>query len=162
MTLLVLSLGSNIEAPKNSMMAITALREKFGDLAISTIYESESVGFSGNNFLNFVASVETQFALQGICDYLKNLENCLGRKRTKSRFSDRTIDIDILLFGDSTGQECGLDLPRGEILCNAFVLRPLAELHPDLEHSKLGVSYKNLWRAFDKNDQKLQPTNLRF
>ncbi len=162
MTLLVLSLGSNIEAPKNSMMAITALREKFGALAISTIYESEPVGFSGNNFLNFVASVETQCALQDISDYLKTLENRLGRKRTKSRFSDRTIDIDILLFGDSTGQKCGLDLPRGEILYNAFVLRPLAELHPDLEHSKLCVSYKNLWRAFDKNDQKLQPTNLTF
>ncbi|MDG2141471.1 MAG: 2-amino-4-hydroxy-6-hydroxymethyldihydropteridine diphosphokinase [Gammaproteobacteria bacterium] len=162
MTLLVLSLGSNIEAPKNTKMAIMALREKFGTLAISTIYESESVGFSGNNFLNSVVSVETDFPLQGISDYLKNLESYLGRKRTKSRFSDRTIDIDILLFGDSTGQECGLELPRGEILCNAFILRPLAELHPELEHSKIGVSYKSLWKGFAKDDQKLQPTNLRF
>ena len=161
MTLLALSLGSNVDAPKNLLDAITALRSKFGVLAISTIYESKAIGFSGDNFLNFVVSVETSYSLKDVFDYLKDLENDMGRNRTKARYSDRTIDIDILLFGDSTGEECGLDLPRAEILYNAFILRPLAELHPQLKHTVLDVSYKNLWNAFDNKNQKLWPTKIK-
>tara|TARA_B110000014_G_C19678713_1_gene356062 strand:+ start:61 stop:549 length:489 start_codon:yes stop_codon:yes gene_type:complete len=161
MTLVALSLGSNVDAPKNVLDAITALRSKFGVLAISTIYESEAIGFSGDNFLNFVVSAETSYSLKDVFDYLKDLENDMGRNRTKPRYSDRTIDIDILLFGDSTGEECGLDLPRAEILYNAFILRPLAELHPQLKHTVLGVSYKNLWNAFDNKHQKLWPIKVR-
>jgi len=162
MTLLVLSLGSNIDASKNVVSAVTALKKKFGVLSISNIYESEALGFSGENFLNFVASVDTNYSLQDIFDYLKKLETRMGRNRDEPRFSDRTIDVDILLYGDSDGKECGLELPRPEILYSAFVLRPLAELHPDLKHAKHGVSYKQLWNQFDSEDQRLWPASINF
>lgn len=155
MTLLVLSLGSNVDARANMLLAVKCLRRKFGVLSMSPVYESEAVGFSGSNFLNLVASVESSFSLEEIKGYLKRLEDSLGRERDKPKFSDRPIDIDILLFGDSNGEDSSLSLPRAEILSNAFVLRPLAELHPDLQHSALGSSFDQLWNDFDKTEQKL-------
>ena len=160
MTLLVLSLGSNVEPKVNIKLAVKSLRGKFGELSVSRVFESEAVGFEGNNFLNLVASGESEASLEDIQNFLKMLEDDMGRERDKPKFSDRPIDIDILLFGDSTGEECGLSLPRAEILSSAFVLRPLAELHPKLKYAPLDLCFDELWNAFDKTQQKLWPIDL--
>ena len=102
MSLLILSLGSNVNAIANIGYAIESLRQEFGDLALSTVYESEAVGFSGDNFLNLAASVDCDVPLKEIVAYLKELENSLGRDRSQPKFSDRTIDIDILVCGLET------------------------------------------------------------
>ena len=102
MTLLVLSLGSNVEPKVNIKLAVESLRKKFGELLLSSVYESEAVGFQGNNFLNLVTSGESDASLEEVQNYLKMLEDYMGRERNKPKFSDRPIDIDILLFGDST------------------------------------------------------------
>tara|TARA_B100001029_G_C14988613_1_gene410618 strand:+ start:608 stop:988 length:381 start_codon:yes stop_codon:yes gene_type:complete len=124
------------------------------------VYESEAVGFKGDNFLNMVASVECKISLEAAQNYLKVLEDRMGRNRDMPRFSDRTIDIDILLYGESTGEECGLSLPRSEILSSAFVLCPLAELHPHLKYFPLNLSFEELWSNFDKTEQKLWAIDL--
>ena len=160
MTLLVLSLGSNVEPRVNLQLAVESLRRKFGKLSLSKVYESEAIGFEGNNFLNVVASVECKLSLGAIQNCLKELEDQMGRDRNMPRFSDRTIDIDILLYGDSKGEEFGLSLPRPEILSSAFVLCPLAELHPDLKYFPLNLSFKTLWGEFNKTDQKLWAIDL--
>ena len=160
MTLLVLSLGSNVEPKVNIQLAVKALRRKFGELSLSRVFESEAVGFEGNNFLNLVASGESESSLEDVQNSLKMLEDDMGRERDKPKFSDRPIDIDILLFGDSTGEECGLSLPRAEILSSAFVLRPLAELHPKLKYPPLNLCFDELWDVFDKTQQKLWPIDL--
>ena len=160
MTLLVLSLGSNVEPKVNIKLAVESLRKKFGELLLSSVYESEAVGFQGNNFLNLVTSGESDASLEEVQSYLKMLEDDMGRERDKPKFSDRPIDIDILLFGDSTGEECGLSLPRAEILSSAFVLRPLAELHPKLKYFPLNLCFGELWDVFDKTQQKLWPIDL--
>ena len=162
MTLLVLSLGSNLEPKVNIPLAVESLRRKFGKLSLSKVYESEALGFRGDNFLNLVASVECKVSLESVQNYLKLLEDRMGRDRNMPRFSDRTIDIDILLYGDSAGEECGLSLPRPEILSSAFVLCPLAELHPRLKYFPTNISFEELWGNFDKTEQKLWAIDLCF
>ena len=90
MTLLVLSLGSNLEPRVNIPRAVKFLRQKFGKLSLSRVYESEAIGFKGDNFLNLVASVECYVSLGVVQSYLKLLEDCMGRDRDMPRFSDRT------------------------------------------------------------------------
>ena len=138
------------------------MRKEFGELTLSMVYESEAIGFSGDNFLNLTLATNTDRPLEQIIDLLKELEDSLGRDRSQARFSDRTIDIDILIYGDERGTEYGLSLPREEILQNAFVLRPLAETHPELQHPETGQSYGELWEQFDQESQKLWATAIQF
>lgn len=159
---LILSLGSNVNARTNIGAAIEALRKEFGELTLSTVYESEAVGFTGDNFLNLVLSTQTEKPLEEIVSSLKHIEDSMGRNRTLPKFADRTIDIDILIFGEENGASCGLNLPRAEILTNAFVLQPLAEILPGLSNSQTGKTYQQLWEQFDQASQKLWPTDLRF
>ncbi|MDA1369839.1 MAG: 2-amino-4-hydroxy-6-hydroxymethyldihydropteridine diphosphokinase [Proteobacteria bacterium] len=155
MPLLSLSLGSNIDPAENIRRAARALQQEFGEITCSAVFESEAIGFDGDNFLNLVVITETQVDLQPIVLFLKQLEDQLGRDRTQPRFSGRPIDIDILSFGDETGHDCGIELPRAEITRNAFVLKPLAELLPDVVHKETGRTHAALWEAFDKAGQRL-------
>jgi|TARA_B100000809_G_scaffold69238_1_gene66459 2-amino-4-hydroxy-6-hydroxymethyldihydropteridine diphosphokinase len=158
---LSLSLGSNIDAASNIRKAVAALRAEFDNLRCSTVYESEALGFSGDNFLNLVVVAETDKRLAAVLVYFKQLEDSLGRDRSQQGFSPRTIDLDILTYsdehGEHTGSDCGIVLPRPEITSNAFVLRPLAELLPAQIHIGTGVSFSHLWADFDKPSQRLWP-----
>ena len=100
---------------------------------------------------------ETDKGLEDVSIFLKELEDKLGRDRQKARFSGRTMDIDILLFGSESGDSSGIELPRPEITENAFVLQPLAELLPDEVHSVTGKTYLELWQEYDKSKQRLWP-----
>lgn len=157
MPLLTLSLGSNIQPNKNIVLAVDRLRNRFGNVQCSTVYESEAVGFDGDNFLNLVVAVETEEDIKTVNSFLKRLEDDSGRDRSASKYSGRTMDIDILTCGDLCGCHGGVTLPRGEILEHAFVLQPLAQLLPDMKHPQLGRSYKELWQEFDHPEQKLWP-----
>lgn len=157
MPTLVLSIGSNINAATNLRRAHKALLAQFGNMQCSTVYESEAVGFAGDNFLNLVAVIVTDMPLSDIAGSLKQIEDDLGRDRQQPKFSGRTIDIDVLTYGDANGQDCGMELPRAEITCNAFVLQPLAELLPEQMHQPTGQTYAQLWQGFDKSKQNLWP-----
>lgn len=135
--------------------ACELLRAHFGALQLSTVYESESVGFAGDNFLNLAVSVQTGEALGEIKQFLKNLEDSMGRDRSRPRFSERIIDVDILFYGDSDGTEADMELPRKEITRNAYVLCPLAELEPETVHRPTGKTYSQLWQEYDKARQPL-------
>jgi len=152
-----LSLGSNIDAENNLRKAIAVLRAQYSSLELSSVYESESVGFDGDNFLNLVAVLETERSLTETKQFLKSLEDEQGRDRSSPRFSGRTLDIDILTWDDSVGEIEGVSLPRDEIVKNAFVLQPLAELLPQQTHPVLKQTFEKLWAEYDKNKQKLWP-----
>ena len=160
MTTLALSIGSNIDAEFNIRAALNELRTEFENIRCSTIYESKAIGFDGDNFLNFAVLADTDKTLADVAAFLKHLEDKLGRDRQQVRFSGRTMDIDILLFGDESGVSCGIELPRPEITENAYVLQPLAELLPESVHPGTGVSYGDLWQGYDKAKQKLWPAAL--
>lgn len=160
MPLLTLSIGSNIDPDPNVRLAVKLLRRKFPDLVCSPVYESETVGFDGDNFLNLVAATRTEEKLANISHYLKSLEDDLGRDRSQPGFSGCTMDVDILTYGDLCGDYDGVQLPRGEILENAFVLRPLADLLPEQVHPLEKLSYRQLWSAFNKPEQRLWPVEF--
>ncbi len=150
-----LGIGSNI-APRESIASgLAALREEFGQLEASSVYESESVGFTGPRFWNLVVSINTALDLLPLQDRLRAIEYTHGRPINAARNSSRALDIDILLYGDYCGFYEHLELPRPEIHYNAFVLRPLAELAPDRALPNINISLRELWQRFDQAKQPL-------
>lgn len=142
------SLGANIEPEQNLALAIEALRDRFGEVDLSPIYRSRAVGFEGPPFLNLVAAFDTVLTPEAIVTMLRSIEDWQGRDRSAPRFSSRPLDMDLLLYGGEVIRRGELRLPRDEILEQAFVLRPLAELAPDLIHPLVGQSMAALWREF--------------
>lgn len=159
MSRVYISIGSNIERYRHVTAALDALAEWFGDLVISPVYESESVGFDGSDFLNLVVGINTVVSVGELTRRFKQLEAENGRKAGAPKFSPRTLDLDILTYGDASGNKEGVELPRSEILKNAFVLRPLADIAPDERHPVCGQSYRQLWQDYDTG-QKLWPVDF--
>lgn len=155
-----LSLGSNIDAHNNLRAGMQDLRKHYGSLQVSTIYESEAVGFAGDNFLNFVVGLDTDEDVHTVQASMSRIEQAHGRVRGAEKFSSRTLDIDILLYDDLVINENGLHLPRDEIEKYAFVLQPLAELAPNLRHPLNGRTYAQLWQAFDRDKARQWPLAL--
>jgi 2-amino-4-hydroxy-6-hydroxymethyldihydropteridine diphosphokinase len=147
MTRVYLSLGSNVDPEKHLRSAIAELREKFGDIDVSPTYRFPAVGFDGPDFLNLAAGIDTDLSATVLNDWLHALEDRHGRRRDVPRFSNRTLDIDIVLFGDEI--ICGpdnLDVPRKELM-QTFVMQPLADIAPDTMHPVLLCSIGDLWRS---------------
>jgi len=160
MALLTLSLGSNLQPALHIEKALDGLAEVFGELRLSSVFESEAVGFSGGNFLNMVVATETDLPLLTISQLIKELETRHGRQRDQVRFSSRTLDIDILTLGDLCGTHDGIVLPRPEITVNAYVLWPLSQVCPACVDPHSGQRYSELWAAYDKTRQALWPVDF--
>ena len=160
MTSVYLSLGSNINRHQHILAGLDALENLLGDLVISSVYESKSVGFNGSNFFNLVVGAHTELALADLSEALKRIEDDNGRVRSGPKFSPRTLDIDILTYGNFVGRDQGIELPRAEITQNAFVLLPLAQIAADTKHPQLLTTYADLWRNYDKNSQTLWPIDF--
>lgn len=142
-----LSLGSNQEPRRHLALALRELRERFGDLVVSTAYRFPAVGFDGPDFVNLAAVIATDLPPQELNDWLHALEDRHGRRRDVPRFSDRTLDVDIVLYGDAVLSGSGnLQLPRDE-LRHAFVLLPLAQIAPEVLVPGRGLSLGQLWRT---------------
>lgn len=150
-----LGVGSNIERERYIVAGLDALAVLFGELALSSVYDSEAIGFEGQPFLNLVVGVETVLSPGELSRRLRHIEFEHGRPVNATRFSPRQLDIDILTHGQLTGSIEGVELPRPEILENAFVLCPLAELAGGEVHPLAGKSYAELWRAYDRDAQAL-------
>ena len=130
MTRAYLSLGSNIEPEKHLCAALAELRARFGAVEVSPAYRFPAVGFDGPAFINLAAAIDTDLDAQALNDWLHALEARRGRRRDVPRFSSRTLDIDIVLFGDQVLKGTGnLDIPRPELL-QTFVLQPLVDIAP--------------------------------
>lgn len=157
-----ISIGSNIDAEKNIRLAIHALQEHYGKLILSSVYESEAVGFKGDNFLNLVVGLKTEEDVYTVAASLRKIEDEHGRDRSGPRFSPRTVDLDLLLYDDLILQEEGLDIPRDEITKNAFVLLPLDEIASQLIHPVSGKTMCDHWVSFDQSSQKLWPIEFKF
>ena len=156
----LLGLGSNQNAHAVLKSALVSLQSTFGAIVLSPVYESEAVGFDGDNFLNMVVQIQTNLTVGKLLEALRAIEDAHGRDRTQPKFGGRTLDIDILTYDDVVGCVDGVTLPRDEVLKNAFVLKPLADTWPNALHPELKSSYQALWAAYDKTAQKLWPTSL--
>lgn len=166
MTEVFVGVGSNIDPVRNTRLALAELTSRFDDVLVSRIFESEPVGFEGDNFLNLVVRFSTELPPPVLLEELRKLEDMTGRVRASingydKEFASRTLDLDILLYGDHVGSVGGLELPRAEITQYAHVLLPLTDLAGDRVHPGSEQTYEQLWRAFDAGDQKLWPVELK-
>ncbi|MFQ5661617.1 MAG: 2-amino-4-hydroxy-6-hydroxymethyldihydropteridine diphosphokinase [Gammaproteobacteria bacterium] len=157
-----IGIGSNIEREQNIKSGIKVLRERFGSLTISPVYESRAVGFEGDNFLNLVTAFDTELPLEELEKTLHEIEFMFGRDRREPRFSPRTLDLDLLLFDDLVTHEGHLQIPREDITKYAFVLKPLADIAADSVHPVTGQTYSDLWNRFDKQGQELWRVDINF
>lgn len=153
MSRVLLGVGSNLEREHHFATGLDLLAEEFQLLRASRVYESEALGFDGPAFFNFVVELEVSAPLDVLARYLRQLEFRLGRPRDATRFSSRTLDLDILTFDALVGTHHGIELPRGEILENAYVLAPLADLVPDQQHPATGETYGALWERLGPSMQ---------
>ncbi|SHH94858.1 2-amino-4-hydroxy-6-hydroxymethyldihydropteridine diphosphokinase [Ferrimonas marina] len=160
MTRIFISLGSNIDAHTHIYNGLNDLAEELDNLMISTVYESEAVGFEGDNFLNLVAQADTELSIEQLVSLFKAIEQKHGRVRGAKKFAPRTLDLDLLLYGE-TQCELPVVLPREEIYHNAFVLQPLAELWPEGVIPGATVNLAQLWQDY-KKQQKLWPIEFRW
>jgi len=159
-TRVVLSLGSNIRREYNIRRAVTAIRKLYGELEISPVYETSSVGFDGPSFLNLVLGFYSTDSVESIRARLHEVEAKAGRVRGRKSFSSRVLDIDIILFGERNLRERGYNIPRDEIEKYAYALKPLSDLYPDLVHPVTGLTIKQMWHGFKPDNQTLTVTDF--
>ncbi len=185
MAQLALCIGSNENAAANIRLALKSLRELFGSLRCSRVYRGAAVGFEGPDFLNLAALVDTDDfreaatpfdrggkrraapmaaecggTLPQVVAALKRLEVRLGRTPSSAGFCSRPIDIDVFVPGVADGAFGRLALPHREVLENAHVLCPLAELLPRQRLTPSGPDLAELWSRFDKTRQALTVVDI--
>ncbi|AOY68372.1 2-amino-4-hydroxy-6-hydroxymethyldihydropteridine diphosphokinase [Xanthomonas euvesicatoria pv. euvesicatoria] len=147
MTTVLLSLGSNVQPTHYLRLAVAALRARFGQIVVSPAYRTPAVGFEGPDFVNNAVVLQTDLELDALDHWLHALEDAHGRDRSGPRFSDRTLDLDVVFFGDRIVEGPGhLRIPRPE-LKHAFVLKPLADIAPDFVDPLSGQTLAALWQA---------------
>jgi 2-amino-4-hydroxy-6-hydroxymethyldihydropteridine diphosphokinase len=153
-TQVYLGIGSNIDRETSIRHGLTGLESCYGELQVSPIYESEAYGFDGDDFYNLVVGFETNLEIEEIEMQLKEIETQSGRKKGESSYCPRTLDIDLLLYGDLVSEKH--DLPRADVVEYAFVLKPLYDIAPKLIHPVEKKSIKTLWQEFDEPQQQIK------
>ncbi len=139
-------IGSNIEKHRHIQAAIVALSHLDPELRLSTIYECPAVGFSGESFFNLIVEMQTSLTLEQFSQVLRDIEYQLGRSADAQKMQDRTIDLDIILFGDHVSDKKPR-IPRDDIYKYPFVIQPLYELCPDLVIPDDGRSVREVWQT---------------
>lgn len=160
MSRVYIGIGSNIDREINIRGAVRELATHYGPLTLSPVYESKALGFEGENFFNLVAGFDSANSVEGIKETLFKIEAQLGRVRQENRFSARTLDLDLLLHGDTVRHDDKVNLPHPDIQRYAFVLRPLADIAPELRHPETGLSCARMWQQFDAGKQELWKTDF--
>lgn len=126
-----IGVGSNLEREKHIEAAIVELSHIGEELRLSPIYECEAVGFNGEAFYNLVVEMKTAMELTDFSRALRKIELRWGRKEDAAKFEPRTLDLDIILFGEHVSRHKP-QIPRDDIYQYAFVIQPLYELCPNL------------------------------
>ena len=153
-------IGSNIDREKNIKSCMTILKGIYGDMMISPVYESESMGFDGPNFYNLVSCFETDQSVYDLKNTLNEIENDHGRHFNETKFSSRTLDIDILYYDDLVLSDDKIQIPRKEICEYDFVLKPLVDLVPDFIHPSHNISHKDMINNIKIKTQIISTINM--
>jgi len=160
MATVFLGLGSNESPRENLKLAVRELSSRYFDLALSRVYQSTAVGFSGADFLNLVVRFESEASPQSICDDIELIHNLAGRDRGSDKWESRPLDIDLLLYNDLVLDERPVRVPRDDILQYSFVLRPMAELAPQCRHPVSGRTMLEHWQEFDASSHPLEEISV--
>jgi 2-amino-4-hydroxy-6-hydroxymethyldihydropteridine diphosphokinase len=149
--------GSNIEPLRNLRRALEALQQLYTPLAVSPAYRNRAVGFEGADFINLVVGFTTAQTPHQVRQQLQSVEALCGRPRDAPRWAPRSMDLDILLYGALISSEPGLILPRPDLLRRAYMLKPLADLAPNLLHPTAGRTMAQLWQDLEPAGHELIP-----
>ena len=145
-----IALGSNLgDREAYLAAAIAALRREPGIevVAVSSLYETDPVGPPPQGpYLNAAVRVNTELAPRGLLDCLLQIEAAAGRRRNRERYAPRTLDLDLLLYGDERIDEPGLVVPHPRLHERTFVLEPLRDVAADRVHPVLQETIENLAR----------------
>lgn len=156
MTIAYVSVGSNIRRRSSIKAGMRALFERYGPLTVSSVYETEAVGFDGDPFYNFVVAFDTEDSPLEIQTCMKQIEIDCGRKRDGRKYNPRTLDMDLLLYGNLQLDSESLQVPRDEIFKYTFVLEPLAEMVPELVCPGRKQTFAQLWQDYQRQHKPAQ------
>ncbi len=148
-----LGIGSNTNRRENIQSCLNYFLNSFTFCEISPVYRSAAFGFKGPDFFNLVTKIQTAFKPSDLKFWTQQIENIHGRDRSKPRYSNRTLDIDLLLCDDLVIDDGFVQIPRREILKRPYVLKPLQDLAPDLIHPLVQKRLVNLWQALMVSNQ---------
>lgn len=146
-TICYIGVGSNLENPlEQCRRAIQKISEIEGITitAQSSFYKTEPVDFENqNDFINAVLEIKTSLEAQQLLNVLQNIERSMGRRR-ELKGGPRTIDLDILFYGQSVIQEDNLIIPHPQVHMRRFVLEPMSEIASYFIHPAFGVTIRGL------------------
>jgi len=145
--------GSNVEPLVHLRRALDLLAARFAPLRVSRAYVNPAVGFEGADFVNLVVAFGTALGVHEVIAGLQQAEAACGRAREAPKWAARSMDLDILLYGDLICDEPGLVLPRPDLVRRPYMLGPMAELAPQLRHPVLGRSMESLWQELAARDR---------
>jgi len=148
--------GSNITPERNLERAVAELAREFPGARFSPWYRNRAVGFAGEDFINLVAGFDTVLPVPEVLARLRAIETLCGRPPDSPRWAPRSMDLDVLLYGDLVCEEPGLKLPRPDLLKRAYMLGPLAQLAPAVVHPTAQATIGELWRRFDQSAHPLE------
>ncbi len=165
MTLAYIALGANLPSPAGPPEAtLAAAVQRLASLgriaARSSLYSTAPVGFTTQpRFLNAVVALQTRLAPRPLLNALLSIERHFGRDRAASvPNGPRTLDLDILLYGDLILSEPGLEIPHPRLAQRAFVLVPLNEIAPDLRDLRSGRTVSQLLLNLPPGNEPLAPS----
>jgi len=152
MTAVYVAAGSNVEPEKYLLLALHELAASYGPLTLSPAYRNKAVGFEGADFINLVVGFSTDDAVADVRQQLQNIEAACDRPPGAPKWAPRTMDLDILLFGDLVSSQPGLVIPRPDLVKRPYMLKPMADIGPDVRHPTLDKTMRELWEGFPDGD----------
>lgn len=150
MTRVFVAAGSNVDAERNLRLAARELVQTFGKVDFSPAYRNVAAGFEGDDFINFVAAFDTERPVREVIGELQRIEGLCGRERHAPKWAPRSMDLDILLYGEQVCDEPGLVLPRPDLLKRAYMLGPMADVGATVVHPLKQRTIAELWNEFDR------------
>ena len=146
MTDVYVAAGSNVAPLEHLRRALDELDQSFPPLAVSHAYANAAVGFVGDDFVNLVVGFKTAFAVGEVLARLHAAEAACGRTREAPKWAPRTMDLDILLYGNMVCDTPELKLPRPDLLRRPYMLGPAAEIAPGFVHPTAHRTLAELWQ----------------
>lgn len=152
--------GSNVDPVAHLTQALAALRAIYPSLRVSPAYRNKAVGFEGEDFINLVVGFDTNDSIEDVRRHLQQVEKLCGRPADAPKWAPRTIDLDILLYGDRISDEPGLITPRPDLIRRAYMLKPMVDIAPDVIHPTQHKTMRELWNAFDRGAHEMNVVEL--
>jgi len=160
MTVVYVAAGSNVEPERNLARACAEIAKQWPDARFSRAYRNAAVGFEGPEFINLVVGFSTDQPLHAVLARLHAIEHECGRPRNAPKWASRTMDLDILLFGDLIEKTAEYTVPRPDLLKRPFMLGPMAEIAPQVRHPVANQTMAELWSAFDGGAHEMKPVTI--